>query len=155
MSFLYRIEKDNFENVFIVHFVFQIKLIMWPNPHFSPLCTADLVLVFLVLLVPTGTHCTGTNWYLLVPTGTQWYPLVPTVKSGNPLVPTGTHWYPLVPVGTRWYPLVPAGIRWYPLVSIGTRWYPLVPTGTHWYPLVPTGMLCKEYEGCVQIMKVI
>ena len=50
--------------------------------------TADLVLVFLVLLVPTGTHCTGTHWY--------------------PLVPTVTHWYPLVPTGTRWYPMVPS-----------------------------------------------
>ena len=38
--------------------------------------TADLVLVLLVLLVPTGAHCTGTNWYPLVPTGTHWYPLV-------------------------------------------------------------------------------
>ena len=33
--------------------------------------TADLVLVFLVLLVPTGTH-----GYPLVTVGTHWYPLV-------------------------------------------------------------------------------
>ena len=63
--------------------------------------TADLVLVYLVLLVPTGT-------------------------SGNPLVPTGTHWYLLVPPGTRWYPLVPVGTPWNPLVPPGTRLYLLV-----------------------------
>ena len=65
--------------------------------------TADLVLVFLVLLVPTGTHCTGTHWYPLLPSGT----------SGNSLVPVGTRWYLLVPVGTRWYSLVRTSTYWW------------------------------------------
>ena len=79
--------------------------------------TADLVLVYLVLLVPTGTHCTGNHCI-----GTHWYPMVP-----------------VVPVGTRWYPLVPTGTNWFPLVPTGTHWYPLIPTGTHLYSLVLTG----------------
>ena len=64
---------------------------------------APLVLVFLVLLVPTGTHCTGTHWYPLLPSGT----------SGNSLVPVGTRWYLLVPVGTRWYSLVRTSTYWW------------------------------------------
>ena len=64
---------------------------------------ALLVLVFLVLLVPTGTHFTGTHWY----------PLLPSDTSGNSLVPVGTRWYLLVPVGTRWYSLVRTSTYWW------------------------------------------